>query len=53
MPFHRQIGTIQLQQESVLDDGFVFHAQRLAERLEVGDFARIMVVAQRRGDNTR
>ena len=32
-------------------DGFVFHAQRLAERLEVRDFARIVVVAQRRGDN--
>ena len=51
VPFHREIRAIELQQEAVLDDGFVFHAQRLAERLEVRDFARIVVVAQCRSDD--
>ena len=49
--FHREIGAIELQQEAVLDDGFVFHAQRFAERLQVGGFARVMVIAQRGGDD--
>ena len=42
VPFQRQIGAIELQQEAVRDDRLVFHPQRLAERGEIG-FLRIVV----------
>ena len=51
--FHREVRAVELQEKAVPDDGFVFDAQRLAERLEVGGFVRIMVVAQRCGDDAR
>ena len=51
VPLHREIGAVELQQEAVVDDGFVFDAQRLAEGREVGFLARVVVVAQRRGDD--
>ena len=53
MSFHREIGTVELQQEAVPDDRLVFDAQRLAEGREISVLARIVIVAQRGGDDAR
>ena len=49
----REIGRIDLQQESVPHDRLVLDLQRLAERLEIGSERVVVLVAHRHGDNAR
>ncbi len=49
--FEREIGRIDLQQQAVLDDRFVFDLKRAAERREIIRKRIVMLVAHRRGED--
>ena len=49
MAFHGQIGCIDLEDESVVDDRLVFDLKRLSQRVEVVLERVVVLVLQRRG----
>ena len=53
MTLHREVGRIDLQQETPRDDGLVFDPQRIGKRRHVILEARIVLVEHRGGDDAR
>src|SRR5438045_5997342 len=51
MPFEREVGAVELQQEAALDDRLVFDAERLAERRKIRLVGVVIFVLHRGGDD--
>ena len=51
MAFEREIGAVHLQDQPGAHDGLVLDAKRLGERVEIGFFGRVMLIATRGGDD--
>ena len=53
VPAHREVGAVELQDETGVDDSLVFRPHRLGDRREIALFARIMAVMEEQRDETR
>src|SRR5205823_8145697 len=51
MPFEREVGAVELQQEAGLDDRLVFNAERLPERREIRLVGVVIFVLHRSSDD--